>query len=43
VQAQVKQLAAAGLDIAWHEYPKAHTMIEEEFRVILDFVARTLP
>ncbi len=36
---QVKQLQAAGLDVAWHEFPKAHTVHgEEEIAVIREFV-----
>lgn len=36
---QVKQFQAAGLDIAWHSFPKVHTIVEEELRIIRAFVA----
>jgi phospholipase/carboxylesterase len=40
VRAQVRQLQAAGLDIAWHEFPKEHTIHgAEEIDVIRAFVA----
>jgi predicted esterase len=36
---QVRQLKAAGLDVAWHEFPKEHTIHgAEEISVIRDFV-----
>ena len=39
VQAQVRQLQTAGLDVAWHEFPKEHTIHgAEEIAVIRDFV-----
>ena len=38
-QKQVRQLQAAGLDVAWHEFPKEHTIHgEEEIAVIREFV-----
>jgi phospholipase/carboxylesterase len=39
VQQQVRQLQAAGLDVAWHEFSKEHTIHgEAEIAVIRDFV-----
>jgi phospholipase/carboxylesterase len=39
VQQQVRQLQAAGLDVAWHEFPKEHTIDgEAEIAVIREFV-----
>jgi phospholipase/carboxylesterase len=39
VQAQIRQLQAAGLDVAWHEFPKEHTIHgAEEIAVIREFV-----
>jgi phospholipase/carboxylesterase len=36
---QVRQLQAAGLNVAWHEFPKEHTIYgEEEIAVIRGFV-----
>ncbi len=36
---QVRQLQAAGVNIAWHEFPKEHTIYgAEEVTVIRDFV-----
>jgi phospholipase/carboxylesterase len=36
---QVRQLQAAGLDVAWHEFPKEHTIHgTEEIAVICEFV-----
>lgn len=38
-QQQVRQLQAAGLNVAWHEFPKEHTIHgEEEIAVIREFV-----
>jgi len=38
-QKQVRQLQAAGLDVAWHEFPKEHTIHgEAEIAVIREFV-----
>ena len=38
-RAQARQLKAAGLNLAWHEFPKEHTIHgEEEIAVIRDFV-----
>jgi phospholipase/carboxylesterase len=38
VRAQVNALRAAGLQIEWHEFAKAHTIIEPELEVIRSFV-----
>lgn len=39
VQQQVRQLKAAGLNIAWHEFPKEHTVYGDvEVDVIREFV-----
>ncbi len=39
VQAQVQRLKSAGLNVAWHEFPKEHTIHgTEEIAVIRDFV-----
>lgn len=39
VKKQVEGLQAAGVDIAWHEFAKAHTIAgEDELRVIRDFI-----
>lgn len=39
VKAQIQQLQAAGLNIAWHEFPKEHTIYgDEEVQVIREFV-----
>jgi phospholipase/carboxylesterase len=36
---QIQQLQAAGLDVAWHEFPKEHTIHgEEEIAVIREFI-----
>lgn len=35
---QVKRFAAAGLEIAWHSFPKVHTIIEEEIRLFRSFI-----
>ena len=38
-QKQVRQLQAAGLNVAWHEFPKEHTIHgEQEIVVIREFV-----
>lgn len=43
-QKQAKQLQAAGLSVAWHEFPKAHTVHgEEEFAVVREFVRAGYP
>ena len=35
----VRQLQAAGLDVAWHDFPKAHTVHgEAELKIIREFV-----
>jgi phospholipase/carboxylesterase len=39
VRGQVRQLQGAGLSIEWREFPKAHTIVEEEVDVIREFVA----
>ena len=39
VREQVRQLQTAGLEVAWHEFPKEHTIHgAEELAVIRDFV-----
>jgi phospholipase/carboxylesterase len=38
VQGQVSQLKAAGLNVEWREFVKAHTIAEDEIGVIRDFV-----
>jgi len=39
VRKQIHDLKAAGLDIAWHEFPKAHNIAgESELRLIRDFI-----
>jgi len=38
VQGQVSQLKAAGLNVEWREFVKAHTIAEDEIAVIRDFV-----
>ena len=38
VREQVNILKAAGLKIEWHEFAKAHTIIEPELEVMRDFV-----
>jgi predicted esterase len=39
VREQIKQLKAAGLQIEWHEFAKAHTIAgEQELEVIRRFV-----
>jgi phospholipase/carboxylesterase len=38
VRPQIPLLQAAGLNVAWREFAKAHTMIAEEITVIRDFV-----
>lgn len=41
---QIKALQAAGLQVAWHEFPKAHTIAgEEELSVIREFVRAGYP
>ena len=41
---QVRALKSAGLNIAWHEFPKAHTIYgEEEISVIREFVRGVYP
>ena len=43
VREQVNRLRAAGIQIEWHEFPKAHTIAgEEELAVIRDFVRARL-
>lgn len=43
VRRQVPVLKAAGLNVEWREYPKVHTIIEEELAVIRDFVRAGYP
>lgn len=43
VRAQVRQLQGAGLSITWREFPKAHTIVEEELDLIRAFVQETCP
>ena len=44
VRAQVRQLKTAGLDVAWQEFPKEHTIHgPEEIGVIRDFVRAGYP
>jgi len=39
VRAQIRRLQSAGLNIAWHEFPKEHTIHgQEEIAVIREFV-----
>jgi phospholipase/carboxylesterase len=35
---QVGELKAAGLNVEWREFTKAHTIAEDELAVIRDFV-----
>jgi phospholipase/carboxylesterase len=42
VRAQVDQLKAAGLQIEWHEYHKAHTVIEPEIELFRSFITQRL-
>lgn len=35
-------LEDAGLEVEYHEYPMAHQILEEEIRVVRDFIARVL-
>ena len=44
VRLKVRKLQAAGLNLEWHEYPKAHTIHgEEELSVIREFVRAGYP
>jgi phospholipase/carboxylesterase len=43
VRPQIPLLQAAGLNVAWREFAKAHTMIAEEIAVIRDFVKAGYP
>jgi phospholipase/carboxylesterase len=43
VREQVRQLQAAGLAIDWREFPKAHTIVEEELDLIRSFVRAGCP
>jgi phospholipase/carboxylesterase len=38
VRGQVETLKAAGLNIAWHEFPKEHTIVPQEVAIIRNFV-----
>jgi phospholipase/carboxylesterase len=41
---QIKQLQAAGLNIAWHEFAKSHTIAgEPELELIRDFIVAGYP
>jgi phospholipase/carboxylesterase len=40
VKKHVEQLKTAGYQIDWHEYRKAHTIIEEEILVFRDFTTK---
>lgn len=41
-KAQVKQFQEAGLQIDWHVFPKVHTIMGEELKLIRDFVTRRM-
>jgi phospholipase/carboxylesterase len=44
VRQQVRQLQQAGLNVAWHEFPKEHSIHgEEEVAVIREFVRAGYP
>jgi phospholipase/carboxylesterase len=44
VRDQVQRLKSAGLDVAWHDFPKEHTIYgTEEIAVIRDFVKAGYP
>lgn len=43
VRQQIRQLQAAGLKIEWHEFPKAHSIIEPELDQIREFVGAGYP
>jgi phospholipase/carboxylesterase len=44
VSEQVRQLKAAGLNVAWHEFPKEHTVHGvEEISILRDFVKAGYP
>ena len=40
VKKQMEQLRAGGVRIAWHEFNKPHTIIEEEIAVMRAFIAK---
>jgi phospholipase/carboxylesterase len=42
VREQVQQLQRAGIQIAWHEYPKEHTIIEPELALFRRFIKEQL-
>jgi phospholipase/carboxylesterase len=42
-RAQIKLLQAAGLKIEWHEFAKAHTIIEPELELMRTFVRAGYP
>lgn len=42
VREQVRTLQAAGLSIEWREFPKAHTIVEEELDVVREFLRTRL-
>jgi phospholipase/carboxylesterase len=43
VRKQIQLLKAAGLKVEWHEFPKAHTIIEPELELQRDFVRAGYP
>jgi phospholipase/carboxylesterase len=43
VKKAVHELKDAGLQIEWHEYRKAHTIVEEELGVFRNFVTERFP
>ena len=43
VRRQIPVLKAAGLNLEWREFPKVHTIIEEELGIIRDFVRAGYP
>lgn len=43
VREQISMLKAAGLKIEWHEFAKAHTILERELELVRDFVRAGYP
>ena len=43
VRKQIPVLKAAGLNIEWREYPKVHTIAEDELVVVREFVRAGYP
>jgi len=43
VRRQIPILKAAGLNLEWREFPKVHTIIEDELDIIRDFVRAGYP